>query len=79
MSLLKEMLVEILHKENISIDFGISKEQIVKLFSDTCFRALARIKAIVENDDLDDFGAIEEIICVLEELGSNGGNRHDFG
>ena len=27
----------------------------------------------------DVFEKIEEIVCLLEELGSSGGNRHDFG
>ena len=43
---------------------------------------LCRIKEIIEDDTLDDpecFMKIEEIVCVLEEVGSSGGIRHDFG
>ena len=53
--------------------------QMVELES---YQALKRIKAILEDESLDDpecFTRIEEILCVLEDLGSNGGNRHDFG
>ena len=44
-----------------------------------CFQALCKIKAILEDESLEDvdcFFKIEEIICALESLGSNGGLRH---
>ena len=47
-----------------------------------CYRALKQIKAIIEDDSLDDpecFFKVEKIVCVFEGIGSNGGNRHDFG
>ena len=37
---------------------------------------------ILDDDSLDDatcFQKIEEIVCVFEEMGFNGGSRHDFG
>ncbi|MGI6114741.1 hypothetical protein [Luoshenia tenuis] len=46
------------------------------------YRALQNIQAIVRDDSLDDaqcFYKIEKIICTLEDLGSDGGSRHDFG
>lgn len=46
------------------------------------YRALQRIQAIVRDDSLDDaqcFYKIEKIISTLEELGSDGGSRHEFG
>lgn len=49
---------------------------------DRCYWALCRIKEILEDETLDDpqcFQKIEEIVCVLENLGSDGGLRHDFG
>ena len=48
----------------------------------TCYQALLRIKAVVEDEKLEDsecFMKIEEILCLLEDLGSDGGFRHDFG
>lgn len=47
-----------------------------------CYKTLEKIRNIVQDDSLDDvqcFMKIEEIICALEEIGSSGGNRHDFG
>lgn len=46
------------------------------------YRALQNIQAIVRDDSLDDtqcFYKIEKIISTLEELGSDGGSRHEFG
>lgn len=47
-----------------------------------CYQALEKIKAVVQDDSLSDgecFMRIEEIVCALEDLGSGGGPRHDFG
>ena len=44
--------------------------------------ALEKIRAILADDALSDaecFRKIEAIVCVLEELGGDGGGRHDFG
>ena len=46
------------------------------------YHALQRIQAIVRDNSLDDtqcFYKIEKIISTLEELGSDGGSRHEFG
>ena len=47
-----------------------------------CYKALGKIKAILEDDALADsecFQQIEETVCTFEELDSGDGNRHDFG
>lgn len=47
-----------------------------------CYRALRQIREILANPALSDpecFDRIEQIICVLEELRSDAGSRHDFG
>lgn len=47
-----------------------------------CYKALQKIKAIIEDDSLEDtecFMKIEKIVCLFEQIGSNGGSRHDFG
>lgn len=47
-----------------------------------CYEALRKIKNILEDESLTDtvcFQKIEEIIKVFEEIGSDGGSRHDFG
>ena len=46
------------------------------------YRALRKIREIVRDDSLRDkecFQQIEEVICTLENIGSGGGSRHDFG
>ena len=53
-----------------------------KLFEKECYIVLERIKAILEDDSLDDkdcFEKIESIVCLFEEIGSDCGARHDFG
>ena len=52
------------------------------IVQDRCYHALRRIKESLEDDTLEDpecFQKIEEIVCVLEELGTDAGIRHDFG
>ena len=49
---------------------------------DRCYGALRRIREILEDESLDDpqcFQKIEEIVCILGNLGPDGGLRHDFG
>ena len=40
---------------------------------------LEKIKAVVGNDALSDFDAMEEIVNICEEFGVSAGDRHDFG
>ena len=68
MELYKEILVELSKQQEIAVD-------------SVCYRALKKIKEILQDDTLKDeecFQQIEVILCVLEEIGSNGGCRHDF-
>lgn len=82
MELYKEILAQILSQQNVEIifpDLHMNATQIVEL---ECYKALQRIKAITEDDSLEDercFKRIEEIVCAFEEIGSTGGGRHDFG
>ena len=39
---------------------------------------LDEIKNVICNDELSDFDAIEEIICILEKNNIGCGGRHDF-
>lgn len=46
-----------------------------------CYEALRKIKAVLEDESLTDaacFQKIEEMINIFEEIGSDGGSRHDF-
>ena len=35
-------------------------------------------QAVLNNFKLDDFECIEEIVLILEDIGTGGGSRHDF-
>lgn len=81
MELFKEILTNLLSREKMQItfpDLKLSPEKIVEL---ECYTALKRIKAVIEDDNLDDrdcFSRIERIIGEFEEIGSDGATRHDF-
>lgn len=82
MDLYKEILVKVLENQEINISFSnlkVDAKEIVQLES---YKALQKIKTIIEDDSLEDeecFIKIEEIVSIFESLGSGGGNRHDFG
>ena len=75
MELYEEILLKWLQEGNGSIEP-------CKFVEVTSYQALAKIKTVLEDDSLDDpecFQRIEQIIGILEELGSGAGIRHDFG
>jgi len=77
-TLYQEILVAHFKKELVS---QLSPNEITEIIHDTCYQTLQKIKAVIEDDELSDtecFMKIEQIICLLEEIGSDGGNRHDF-
>ena len=82
MDLSTEILAHYLAQENTQIlfpDLQLNGKEIVALQS---YRTLCKIREIVRDETLDDpecFARIEEIICAFEEIGSDGGTRHDFG
>lgn len=81
MELLKEILVKILGRENVNVTISNIKLNFSELFNNECYIALEKIKAVLEDNSLDDrecFIKIEEIVCIFEELGSSCGDRHDY-
>ena len=46
---------------------------------DENMRALERIRDILADSALDDFECVERIVQVMEGLGADCGDRHDFG
>lgn len=82
MELYQDILTTILKKEEVNILFPnlqISPKEIVEL---ECYRALQKIKAIIEDDSFEDkecFMKMEEVLSLFEELGSHANTRHDFG
>lgn len=79
MELLKDVLIEILRKEDCRLEVaGWELPRIASYVNLACVGALEQIRLTVSNRDLTDFQCVEEIILILEMLGSNGGTRHDF-
>ena len=83
MELYQEILCHVLANEKVQVSFPeLVNTDVTKIVERECYKALGKIKAILEDDALADsecFQQIEEIVCTFEELGSGGGSRHDFG
>lgn len=82
MELYQEILSNVLSKQEIKVTFPTLKLSAKEIVEMECYQALTQIKAIIEDDSLADtecFAKIEAIVSTFEQLGSNGGNRHDFG
>ncbi len=82
MELYKEILIKVLEKEEAEIYFPNLKLSAEEIVENVSYRTLKKIKEIIQDDSLTDeqcFTQIEEVICVLEKIGSDGGSRHDFG
>ncbi len=82
MELYKEILARVLEEEETQIVFPNLKVDAKAIMEIKSYEALQKIKSILEDDDLEDeecFMRIEKIVQIFEQLGSDGGNRHDFG
>lgn len=82
MELLQDILIHALQKGYVKVSFPEPDVNVAQIVDGACYKTLNRIKAIIEDDSLEDpecFMKIEEIICAFEEIGSGGGVRHDFG
>jgi len=81
MELSNEMLIKILQGQTIKIEFPaltVSPKELLEL---RAYQALKKIKAIIEDDSLEDitcFDKIEKIVCLFEEIADGAGTRHDF-
>lgn len=69
-----------------TLTIRISDEELYRLAQElskeACCKALSDIRAVLDDDSLDDpvcFWRIEEIVRIYENLGADGGSRHDFG
>ena len=80
--LLGDILIQAITTGKIQISFSGMGRTVAEIIEWECFQTIQKIKTVIDDDALDDrecFYKIEEIICALESLGSDGGNRHDFG
>lgn len=80
MKLYQEMMTKILSNEVMEVsfpNFNVNPSEVLEM---QCYKALSKIKLILEDETLNDaecFDKIEEIICVFEELGTHSIYRHD--
>jgi len=82
MELYEEILSQILAENLLPYIQDLKWLPLPDMVENRCYQALERIRDIVREDSLDDAQCllkIDEIICAFEEIGSSGGNRHDFG
>ena len=81
MELYEDILSFLLRSQRIEICFPDLKDK-GDVIEGICYCTLKKIKAVLEDDLLDDkecFEKIEEIVNLFEEIGSDCGSRHDFG
>ncbi len=81
MELYNDILAKVLAEGEVRVTFPELNVSAGEAVEGRCFKALKAIRAILDDDRLDDpdcFERIEEIVSVFEELGSTGGSRHDF-
>ncbi|MBQ8974388.1 MAG: hypothetical protein IJ072_01545 [Oscillospiraceae bacterium] len=74
MELYAEILLKALHYNEVSVDI-INKKEIDSFVEMKCYQTLKKIKAVIEDNSLEDkecFIRIEKIICELESIGSDG-------
>ena len=79
MELYQEILLKGLERGDFRLTLSESTEEWLK---GNVYQTLVQIRDIIRDDSLTDeecFMQIEEIVCALERLGSDGGIRHDFG
>ncbi len=82
MELYRDILRQILEREEFEIFLPKQKMQASEMIEMNCFYALQEIKEVLENEKLSDrecFDSIERIITVFEKIGSGIHGRHDFG
>ena len=79
MDLYKDILIGVLSKNAVKVKFENLEEQAPEILVEMkCYQALKHIREVLNNSSLSDFECIEEIVLVLEDIGSGGGSRHNF-
>lgn len=79
MGLFEQIILKGLEKGELQITLSDEGRKWVEV---KCYEALQKIQSVLNDDSLDDpecFMKIEQVVEIFEQLGSNGGTRHDFG
>lgn len=80
MKLFKDILAQVLSKQDLQITINDwNMQELLQTLNFTMLGALEQILLSLQDDELSDFECIEEIVEIFEDLGSDCGNRHDFG
>ncbi len=82
MELFEEIFTHAIVSGKMQVSFRGMENTATEVMDGVCYQAIAKIKAIIQDDSVSDrecFAKIEEIVCSLEEIGINCGSRHDFG
>lgn len=82
MELYEEVLIKALSQQRMEVTFPDLRLDAQALVGEKCYRALEEIRDIIRDRSLTDpecYQKIEAIIRALEEVGSSGGVRHDWG
>ena len=78
-NLYQNVLIKVLSQQDIKVTFeNLSIESPNEIVEKASFAALHKIREVLDNDGLQDFECVERIIAILEEIGTDGGSRHDF-
>lgn len=80
MEFFKDFLIKVLTDNRINITMQLPFNEVLVMFESECFVMLKKIKAVIDDESLNDkecYRKIEQIICLFEESGSSC-NRHDY-
>ena len=80
--LFRHLFIRALITGEIQVRFDGVGATVTEIIEGKCYQALQAIRKILDDRSLSDehcFERIEQIIETLEELGTDGGSRHDFG
>lgn len=81
MELYKEILINLLEKNRIEVNFVGINDDFNKIMELECYKVLAKIREVIKDTNYDDkecFERIEKIVEIFEDSGISCGVRHDF-
>ena len=81
MELYKEILINLLEKNRIEVNFVGINDNFNKIMELECYKVLAKIREVIRDANYDDkecFERIEKIVEIFEDSGISCGVRHDF-